>query len=52
MKPWWTAVCGVRGVQGLRVADASIMPNIIGGNTNAPCMMIGEMASRFAAEEA
>ena len=42
----------VRGVQGLRVADASIMPNIIGGNTNAPCMMIGEMASRFAAEEA
>jgi choline dehydrogenase-like flavoprotein len=37
----------VHGVDGLRVADASIMPTLIGGNTNAPCMMIGEMASRF-----
>lgn len=32
----------VHGISGLRVADASIMPTLIGGNTNAPCMMIGE----------
>ena len=37
----------VRGVAGLRVADASIMPSIVGGNTNAAAMMIGERAAEL-----
>lgn len=35
----------VRGFVNLRVADVSIMPTLIGGNTNAPAMMIGQMAA-------
>jgi choline dehydrogenase-like flavoprotein len=40
----------VHGIEALRVADASIMPDIIGGNTSAPSMMIGERAAAFIAE--
>lgn len=41
----------VHGISGLRVADASIMPNIIGGNTSAPSMMIGERAAEFIVQD-
>ncbi|UZK65531.1 GMC family oxidoreductase [Sphingomonas sp. M1-B02] len=41
----------VRGVDGLYVADASVMPRLVGGNTNAPSILIGERCAAFVAED-
>ena len=41
----------VSGVRNLRVADASVMPNVVSGNTNAAAIMIGEKAAEMVARD-
>ena len=42
----------VHGIIGLRVADASIMPTMLSGNTSVPCMMIGEKCAEMVLSDA
>jgi choline dehydrogenase len=42
----------VHGVEGLRVCDASVFPNLIAGNTNAPAMMVGWRGAEIILEDA
>jgi choline dehydrogenase-like flavoprotein len=43
--------CRVRGVEGLRVVDASVMPNIVRANTNLTCIMIAERVADWLRSE-
>jgi choline dehydrogenase len=49
---WYEEALNVKGIQGLRVADASIMPAALNACTHAPTIMIGEKAAAMIAKDA
>ena len=48
--PWWTVPCELRGIEGLRVADASVMPAIPSPNIHPATIMVAEKGSDIIAQ--